>query len=157
MKKILVITLTVFLGAFTLAFSQKEEGDGSDSIANPVPTPQSKAPDGAKVGHHLEGLGERGSFRLTSKRNKHSQLIASVQVRDGKREVFINDAVLRSGARRVMKNSGLKDYETFKASVTEQLISVSSQESNELRWPWKCVFYCPIHGCENYDWIGFWD
>jgi len=62
------------------------------------------------------------------------------------------------GAARAMKNLGIKDYDTLKASLTEKLISLSSGAAGgaSLQWPIKCVFVCPIHEtCERYKWVGF--
>jgi len=124
---------------------------------------QPKVPDGARVGAHLEGIGDPGSFRLMNKRGQCRELIASVQVRNGRREVFIDEVMLHKGAPRAMKKLGIKDYAAFKTLVSDELISVSSSwaggtEPTRLRWPWKCVFFCNAHQeCEDYDWIGFWD
>jgi hypothetical protein len=111
---------------------------------------------------HLEGIGDFGSLRLSSKRGRCSQLIASVQIRKGRREVFIDEVMLRVGAPRAMKSLGIKDYATLKRLLTRKLISLSSNpcgssgKTGALRWPIKCVFTCPVHHtCENYDWIGF--
>jgi hypothetical protein len=112
---------------------------------------------------HLEGIGDPGSFRLSGKRGRCTQLIASVQIRKGRREVFIDEVMLRLGGPRAMKSLGIKDYATLKKLLTKKLISLSAISSGSsggagsLRWPIKCVFTCPVHHtCENYDWVGFW-
>jgi hypothetical protein len=161
MKKFLVIAISqmMLLGSFTLTYSQEGKGNLGDSLAKPAP--QSKVPKGARVGDHIEGIGDRGSFRLLKTRDLCRELIASVQVRNGQREVFIDEVMLHLGARRAMKRLGFKDYATLNTLMTKQLIAVSSispgdNTPNGSRWPWKCVFFCRIHQeCEDYDWIGF--
>jgi len=117
---------------------------------------------GINLDAHLEGVGEPGSFRVMAERRGSAHFIASVKVTDGRPSIFIDEVTLRLGASRAMREAGITNYDAFRKAVVDQLLALSKRSPSTdtaaaLRWPWKCVFYCPQHEeCENYDWIGFW-
>jgi hypothetical protein len=138
---VFAMSLTIVLGFFSVAHAQTEKA--------------------ARDGKPLGGKPQSRIIRLLTEGGGCSQLIASLQIKDGLSEVFINDVVLGKGASGTMGKLGFKDYASFRASVTEHLISQASNPTRDTTpsrkpWPWKCVYNCRLHkACEEYVWLEF--